>query len=52
MPTEICDSNNISVCIKSRVDNLFKFLCLLLVLVLVLVLLLVLVLVLVLVYLK
>ena len=28
VPTEICDSNNISVCIKSRVDNLFKFLCL------------------------
>ena len=27
VPTEICDSNNISVCIKSRVDNLFKFLC-------------------------
>ena len=26
-PTEICDSNNTSVCIKSRVDNLFKFLC-------------------------
>ena len=28
VPTEICDSNNISVCIKSRVDNLFKFSCL------------------------
>ena len=28
VPTEICDSKNISVCIKSRVDNLFKFLCL------------------------
>ena len=27
VPTEICDSKNISVCIKSRVDNLFKFLC-------------------------
>ena len=27
VPTEICDSNKISVCIKSRVDNLFKFLC-------------------------
>ena len=27
VPTEICDSNNISVCIKSRVDKLFKFLC-------------------------
>ena len=27
VPTEICDSKNISVCIKSRVDNQFKFLC-------------------------